>query len=178
MFCTKCGKDNVDGNKFCIECGQPLKKPAQHTNVGNIGSQQETGEKNTNPWQNAPDGTTVISEVSSINEEKRGSDLSTTLLNENTIILVDKKGTEYLLDHFPMTIGKGSAADCILPGDETISRVHATIHEYNNDKFVIEDMNSSNKTYLNDNVVEPEELVLLNDGDKLKLGKSEFTVKF
>lgn len=28
MFCTKCGKQNPDNTKFCIDCGNPLKQPA------------------------------------------------------------------------------------------------------------------------------------------------------
>ena len=28
MFCTKCGKENIDGTKFCVGCGSPLGAPA------------------------------------------------------------------------------------------------------------------------------------------------------
>lgn len=176
MFCTKCGKDNGDGNKFCIECGTPLKQASNDNKGVNTNNNPAHINDEENPWDNVPDGTTVISEASSLQNENMGSDLSTTVLN-NSVTLVAKDGTEYCVEELPKTVGKGSAADCIIPGDEAISRVHVTIHNYNNDGYVIEDMNSTNKTYLNGNPLEPEELVVLNDGDNLKLGKSEFTVR-
>ena len=34
MFCTNCGKDNPDTNKFCLQCGQPLAAVAGPTPAG------------------------------------------------------------------------------------------------------------------------------------------------
>lgn len=163
MFCTKCGKDNGDNNKFCIECGEPLKAP-------NIVSEQ-------------PQEETILEvkdeqvEFSPVGQKEGASDAGTTILGDDTkVILTRQDGEEYRLSTFPVCLGKGSAADVILAGDESVSRQHICIHEDDENVFVIEDMNSSNKTYLNGNVLEPEELVILNTGDKIKLGNTELDV--
>ena len=40
MFCTKCGKENVNTNQFCGECGESLKKIVQDT-TSRGGEQEE-----------------------------------------------------------------------------------------------------------------------------------------
>lgn len=159
MFCTKCGKDNAEGNSFCIECGAPLKKP----NITQKQSQEE------------PQDVYVPQEA--FEQTGNGSDKDTTILGDDTkVILTRQDRQEFKLSIFPVCLGKGSAADCIMDGDESMSRQHACIHENGNEGFVIEDMNSSNKTYLNGNPLEPEELVVINDGDEIKMGSSIFDV--
>ena len=69
-------------------------------------------------------------------------------------------------------------AECIsvnVEGNEAISRVHARIL-YAGDQFVVEDMGSSNKTYINGDVLAPHDPVALRDGDTLRLANEEFTV--
>ena len=39
MYCTKCGKANVDGSSFCSGCGQPLSNQTVVTQVPNINNQ-------------------------------------------------------------------------------------------------------------------------------------------
>lgn len=162
MFCTKCGKDNVDGNKFCIECGQPLKKPAQQNSVQeNVATAEEPIQA-----QSLKEPTTT-----------QGSDKGTTILGDETkIVLTRQDGKEFKLSSFPVSIGKGSTADCIIDGDESVSRQHACIHENGSEGYVIEDLNSTNKTYLNGYQLKPEELVVLNDDDEVKMGSSVFSV--
>lgn len=160
MFCTKCGKDNGDGNKFCIECGAPLNVPS------NQASQESSPEETLDVFASAPKHV----------DTSKGSDTSTTILGDETrIILTRQDGEEFKLSEFPVCVGKGSAADFIISGDESMSRKHFCIHEYGDDGFVIEDLNSSNKTYLNGNVLDTEELVVLNSGDVIKAGKTELT---
>lgn len=161
MFCTKCGKDNGENNKFCIECGATLKAPAADQD----------------PVAPEPVEEEPVVEQEYIAPTGKGSDKGTTILGDDTkIILTRQDGEEFKLSTFPVCLGKGSAADVILSGDETVSRQHICIHEDEENGFVVEDMNSSNKTYINGNVLEPEELVMLNSGDKLKLGKTELDV--
>lgn len=160
MFCTKCGKDNGDNNKFCIECGATLNAPA---------AAEETFAPE--PVEQEP-----VVEQENVTATGKGSDKGTTILGDDTkIILTRQDGEEFKLSTFPVCLGKGSAADCIMEGDESMSRQHACIHE-NGDGYVIEDMNSTNKTYLNGDPLEAEELVVLNNGDEVKMGSSVFTV--
>lgn len=159
MFCTKCGKDNGEGNKFCIECGTPLEEE------GSTGASPE-------------DTVDVFATAPVNNDANMGSDNSTTILGDSVLMrLIADDGAEFDVESLPAIVGKGSKADVIVPGDESISRQHFCIHENGNDGFVIEELGATNKTYLNDNVLEKEELVVLNDGDKIKAGQTILTVQ-
>lgn len=185
MFCTKCGKDNGDVNKFCIECGSPLDNTTS--------SRDNVLDKNQQNFDGAVGATTVIDEnydySSSVEDSANqasfysginiGSDKGTTILGDDTrVILTRKDGKEFPIKDFPAIVGKGSAADVIIPEDESISRQHFCIHEYGDDGFVIEDLESTNKTILNNNALEKEELVVIKDGDSIQIGETFITVGF
>lgn len=163
MFCTSCGKDNGDNNKFCTKCGKPLKRPSTSNNSSSKPQVSNTYDP---------------AEQENVRQDiKRGSDNETTVLGESTKIILERQdGKQFKISEFPSCIGKGSAADCIVDGDESVSRQHACIHENGSSGFVIEDMGSTNKTYVNGNQLESEELVVLNDGDEIKMGSSVFEV--
>jgi len=52
----------------------------------------------------------------------------------------------------PISIGRGANSQVFLP-DKAVSRQHAIIHSTDDGKWTIEDMGSSNKTYLNDKAI-------------------------
>jgi hypothetical protein len=86
-----------------------------------------------------------------------------------------RNGEVYRLDHLPATLGKGAAADIIIEGNESISRVHARV-SLNGDDFVVEDLNATNGTQVNGMPVQPGMMVLLSDGDVLRLSDEDFDI--
>lgn len=80
-------------------------------------------------------------------------------------------GRDFRLRKNSMVIGRGESAD-ILIADEGVSRVHARI-EYrgrsmdDQTAFVITDLGSTNRTFVN---ARPIESVELRDGDKVQIG--------
>ncbi len=69
------------------------------------------------------------------------------------------------------TVGRGPRADFVL--DATLlSRVHCQLSA-SADQLVVEDLKSTNGTYVNDERVE---CVALKVGDRLRLGRVEFVV--
>ena len=106
-------------------------------------------------------------------------DTSTTVLagNAPALVLVRVDGTEVAVSAFPSTVGKGSAADIQISGNNAISRVHARVSIVEGD-FAVEDMESTNKTFVNGNAIDPGKVVKLQNGDVLKLGSEELTVRF
>jgi len=66
----------------------------------------------------------------------------------------------------------------ILTDDKFIGRVHCAIQKKANKKFVIKDLESKNKTYLNGQALEPGEEIYLNDGDEIKIGRTSLKVTF
>lgn len=184
MFCIKCGNENSENNKFCIKCGAKL-EPVASNDDGDNKSHSHV-DNSASPWGNeqSPSATTVIDQNTDFSDKNTVGDVSdtpnddsTTVLKQSFVVLTRKNDDkEYIIDNLPATIGKGSAADFVIAGDNAISRVHVKIHEYGDEGFVIEDLNSTNKTFLNGNALEPEELVVINNGDILKLGKTEFKI--
>lgn len=70
----------------------------------------------------------------------------------------------------PVIIGRGTEVTVHIPYDSFCSRKHAQIF-YNDKKYYLEDLKSTNGTYLND--VRIEAPVELKNNDKIKFGNTE-----
>lgn len=73
----------------------------------------------------------------------------------------------------PVLIGRTKDAHICIEEDECCSRRHAHIIQRNN-KFFIEDLNSTNGTYLNEKLVHKSEIA---DGDVMQVGQSQIKIK-
>lgn len=176
MFCTACGKENKDGYKFCIACGKELKAPVTKATQQKQAPKHAVGKKPAAPVEEpvaapAPEPAPVKDEA--LKPKPAKQEQPTRVLN-----LFDNKGNVCKLTSFPAVIGKSKTADCVLQGDTNVSREHVKIHVYGQDKFVCEDLNSTNKTFINGYVLEPEELVILENDDVLMLGKTELKIQY
>ncbi len=69
----------------------------------------------------------------------------------------------------PVTIGRGKAAQLVLADDSKVSNVHARITPMEGDRFILEDLASTNGTFVNDERIEQ---VPLRSGDLVKIGRS------
>ena len=135
-----------------------------------------------------PAGGTVASSATPAAEDEG---LSTTILaaleeaakdpiaefnKEPSIKLIATDGREFKTQKFPCTVGKGSAANLQISGNNAISREHLLL-TFADGKFFAEDQNSSNHTFINGEKVEPKTAHELNTGDILKLADEPFTVE-
>ncbi len=71
----------------------------------------------------------------------------------------------------PISIGRGTNNKVFLP-DRGVSREHAVINSTDDGKWIIEDLGSSNKTYLNDKAIQKAEI---KHGDCLRI--TDFTLE-
>ncbi len=85
------------------------------------------------------------------------------------------KGNKYHIDlgNLPCTIGKMAGNVDIVIKDSTISRIHARFTRQEN-KIYVTDMNSTNGTFKNGLRLEPNETVLIEQGDELRFGRLTF----
>lgn len=74
--------------------------------------------------------------------------------------------------HIPALIGRGEMADCRLHG-ESISRIHAKL-AYADANFILEDIESTNGTYVNDYPLKKGYPVLLFPGDEVSFGSEHY----
>lgn len=74
-----------------------------------------------------------------------------------------------------MTIGRKSTCDIQIVGDKSVSGVHCIISCDGNGNPVIKDNNSSNGTYLNDEKLKVEKMLV--NGDTLEIGRTRYAVQ-
>jgi pSer/pThr/pTyr-binding forkhead associated (FHA) protein len=72
-------------------------------------------------------------------------------------------------------IGRGSATDLWLAWDEQVSRLHAELERSGDDWVLVDDGLSANGTFCNDERLEGRRR--LRDGDRLRLGQTEFVFR-
>src|SRR5438552_823224 len=90
----------------------------------------------------------------------------------------DKLGTATRVDRPKMLIGRDSEVVDLALDDDVASRVHAQIFSSNSDngekEFWLSDLGSTNGTLLNGLLLPAQEAKLLQDGDKIKIGRQLF----
>lgn len=111
-----------------------------------------------------------------------GMDGTTVLQEEETALLVDmhyprirrvrtEETAEIRSNSFK--IGKSTDCDFVVTDNKTVSRHHAVI-ESREGSFYITDQNSTNRSYVNNKLIEPGKAKELNYGDVIRLSDEEF----
>ncbi|MHC4188644.1 MAG: FHA domain-containing protein [Planctomycetota bacterium] len=77
----------------------------------------------------------------------------------------DGNAREFQFAEGPVSIGRGANSQIFLP-DRAASRQHAVIHSTDEGKWVVEDLGSASKTYLNDAAIQKAEI---KHGDCLRI---------
>jgi pSer/pThr/pTyr-binding forkhead associated (FHA) protein len=92
--------------------------------------------------------------------------------------LVVKQGertiNEYHFDKGPIYIGRHTNSLILLP-DKVVSRQHAVIYNTKDGQWVVEDLDSANKTYLNDNEIRKADV---KAGDTIRISDFSIEVNF
>ena len=89
-------------------------------------------------------------------------------------ITLSSEGTEEIFQIPEITLGRDPASDFPLL-DDAISLRHCKLNFHNN-QWWVEDIESTNGTFLNDTLIETP--IILVNGDILKLGRIEIAIKF
>ena len=182
--CPACQTANIDTSRFCDECGsrlvaaysaeqpqppayvppQPLESVSLSSSVTSVGVPL--------PAIFEPENISVLS-----SDKKGVSGVAHAAL---TIERGDSPGTDFRLVNDESTIGRWDADNGIFPdvdldahdSDAKVSRRHARIVR-NNGSYFIEDLGSTNGTYVNrGRRLLPGNAQLLNDGDEVIVGKT------
>lgn len=89
--------------------------------------------------------------------------------------LTSPNGDSQVIVSFPAMVGKARDADLQIVGNPSISRLHARILHADN-MFAVEDLGSTNKTYVQGYEVKPGTPTILSDGDILCFADEAFRV--
>lgn len=96
------------------------------------------------------------------------------LLNRDHCLIEKQKGGEikHPIKAYPFVIGKEKGRVNLVLRDHSISRIHARLIEEDGNVY-LEDLHSTNGTYLNDFPLTPHERIKLKRGDLIQLGRVE-----
>ena len=90
-------------------------------------------------------------------------------------LIVKKDGqtvNDFRFERGPVYIGRHEHSQIFLP-DRAVSRQHAAIFVTQDGKWVVEDLDSANKTYLNDKAIHK---AIIKTGDRIRVGDFEIEV--
>ena len=179
--CQTCGTENLESSQFCDECGTMLNKKEKNDKKTDFRPQiydQPVFQSSNVTSVGIPVIADVPNEEFSVDEqnqpEKQG--VYATLIIERG----DAVGTEFVLATDESNIGRWDADNGIFPDvdldaydpEAKVSRRHARII-HKNGRFVIEDLGSTNGTFVNrGRRLIPGTTHLLNNGDEIIVGKT------
>lgn len=157
VVCPSCGAENLPGTLFCVQCGTYL---------------PSGGPLRTEPLPEQEDGKSARPNRSSDDQEQRTKMIRIEIDVLNTGRKVSLSADREIL------VGRLDAAHGIFPEldlttdgglDEGVSRRHARIYARDGTCFV-EDLDSTNGTFLNGERVTPYLPYAFHDGDELTFG--------
>lgn len=99
--------------------------------------------------------------------------ISQSLNSYNRCLLSMLDNNNIKIDEYPFIVGKGAKNVNYAINDSTISRIHCKFLLENN-CYYIQDLNSRNGTYINNDFLEPYQIVEINIGDKIRIGGMEY----
>ena len=156
VYCTRCGRPNPEGARFCSHCGTPLargtsgERPGESTSTISLGG-----------WESAEP---------EVADESGADAAAVEALPAGTALLVVRRGpnagSRFLLDSDLTTAGRHPESDIFLD-DVTVSRRHAEFYRQGG-SFTVRDVGSLNGTYVNRERIE---VAGLNGGDEVQVGK-------
>lgn len=177
ITCERCGTQNLDGSRYCDECGaamwlagKPTPRPAPPGN-GSSGqhSRDITVVRAANP----------VSAVAS----QPSAQVSIADKNARAALVIERgnsAGKQFPLNHPESNIGRWDADGGVFPDvdldsddpEAKVSRRHARISSYEG-QYAIEDLGSTNGTFVNrGRRLKPGERHPLKDGDEIIVGKT------
>jgi pSer/pThr/pTyr-binding forkhead associated (FHA) protein len=175
ITCSACGYSNLPGEMFCQHCGVQLPPvasvppPPPQPIVDDLGQNQSaySESRQANSRKSFPDNSA-------------GSDPSGGMRHPLGRLIIGKKGVEISLppDQPELVIGRTDPVQNIYPdvdlseeeGERSgVSRRHARLLR-RADGIYLEDLNSTNFTFLNGLRLQPGQAYPLKDGDEIRLG--------
>lgn len=175
MLCHKCGTQVRSGAKFCSVCGAKLSDVTENADNAKL----------YNPLVSAEPAQTVAKEEEGSSagcstatqglyrqsEECGGTTLLGYTQPKYPYLIREKTEEKIVIDRNEFCIGK-SRQNCnySVTDNSAVSRQHAQIISRDG-RCYIKDLNSTNKTYVNERAIEEEELT---SGAKIRLGNERF----
>ncbi|HEY8323950.1 MAG: FHA domain-containing protein [Ktedonobacterales bacterium] len=180
VYCKQ-GHENPDGSMFCDQCGEAL----DDTGAGAAGTGAAPASYDATPATSAYDASPAPA-PSSFDAAPAVAAPAAPLAPAATVarLVIKDDGAEFqLAGKSEYLVGREDPVSNIYPdidltphkGEEYgVSRMHAKIYAQGS-QFLIEDLNSTNSTYLNRQKLPAKTPTPIKDGDEVRFGKVEAT---
>ncbi len=184
IICERCGTENLNGSRYCDECGAALwlagksggsSLPGAKSNGSDNGGSQDAAA--TVAQSAAKRGAALISEQqTALPPVGTGNTVHATLVIERG----SSAGKQFPLNNQDANIGRWDADGGVFPDvdldsddpEAKVSRRHARI-SLRDGQYVIEDLGSTNGTFVNrGHRLAPGDRQPLKDGDEIIVGKT------
>lgn len=179
--CTACGTENLQGSQFCDECGSPLKTAEKKEFASSSPRLYEAPKINSASVTSL--GIPAIVDEPRVENHSLGGENGRKSKGAHARLVIERGaaiGTEFELSADESNIGRWDADNGIFPDvdldahdpEAKVSRRHARICR-DREKYVIEDLGSTNGTFVNRGKrLLPGNRHLLDDGDEIIVGKT------
>src|SRR6266511_1770410 len=167
QVCNNCQSKQFDGTIFCAECGASLVPAIRRETTMSLGRHGPTDDL-------APQPISVPAPAPA----PGGPKITLVIMNSGRRISLDI-GDDLLIGRKDNARGIFPDVDLGLDGgyDAGVSRRHAIL-AYNNGTYTVEDLSSSNGTFINEQRLPAEQATRLKQGDELKCGTLLMRVEF
>lgn len=185
--CQTCGRQNVDGSQYCDECGTRLTKTEQKSATDFASNLSKSGADAAvfQPVNVTSIGIPAIADIIKEAEKSSDKDGQTKANGIHSTLKIERGesiGAEFSLSADESFIGRWDADNGIFPDvdldahdpEAKVSRRHARILREENGKYAIEDLGSTNGTFVNGLKVETAHL---KNGDRIQGGETILEVE-
>ena len=179
ITCERCGTQNLDGSRYCDECGAALWLASRSGDRSSAQANGNDGRSNKDiPVTVARAGTPPVSGI--VSQQSAGA---VAVAGKNATLTIERgksAGKQFPIGPAGSDIGRWDADGGVFPDvdldsddpEAKVSRRHARI-SCENAQYVIEDLGSTNGTFVNrGRRLKPGERQPLNDGDEIIVGKT------
>lgn len=166
QICPNCSSKQFDGTIFCSECGENLVATTRHETTLSLGQRPPTGEL-------ADEAMLIPAPMPAT-----GPQITLVIMNSGRRISL-AMGDGLLIGRKDNARGIFPDVDLGLDGgyDAGVSRRHAIL-AYDNGLYTVEDLNSANGTFINEQRLPAQQATRLKQGDELKCGTLLMRVEF
>lgn len=181
ITCERCGTRNLDGSRYCDECGAALWLAGRSGDPSNPRANGNDGRGNKEiPVTVARAATPPVPAIVPPPQTARGAVI---VAGKNATLTIERgksAGKQFLIGSGGSDIGRWDADGGVFPDvdldsddpEAKVSRRHARI-SCENGEYAIEDLGSTNGTFVNrGRRLKPGERQPLSDGDEIIVGKT------
>jgi len=182
ITCERCKTENLEGSQYCDECGAPL-RPNPRPGAGSVGGFK--GESDGQNGSHAPSG--ILQPELTASKAAAAINFSSSLgssVKPHARLVIERGrsiGKQFMLSDTESQIGRWDADGGIFPEvdldsdvpEAKVSRRHARITRLRDGQYSVEDLGSTNGTFVNRGKrLLPGNRQPLNDGDEIIVGKT------